>query len=222
MKKIYCVEDDFNIRELLCYTLSSTGFEAFGFECGKEFFQKLQDELPDMVLLDIMLPDMDGIEILKTLRENHKTKRIPVIMLTAKASQIDKIKGLNSGADDYMTKPFDIMELVARINSLFRRIDSDRAEVINYNEIMLDYEGRRITVLGDEVILTYKEFELMYYLLSNRGIVLSREKLMNEIWGTDFEGETRTIDVHIRTLRQKLGAAGVYIETIRNVGYKVE
>lgn len=222
MKTIYCIEDDFNIRELLCYTLSSTGFEALGFECGAEFFKQLDEKQPDMILLDIMLPDMDGIEILNRLRSDFKTKKLPVIMLTAKASQIDKIKGLNSGADDYITKPFDIMELVARINALFRRISSDKESIFVYNELMLDYEGRHITVSGAEVILTYKEFELLYYLLNNRGIVLSRERLMNEIWGTDFEGETRTIDVHIRTLRQKLGVAGAYIETVRNVGYKVE
>ncbi len=222
MKKIFCVEDDFNIRELVTYTLSSMGFEVKGFENGSDFFTAIDFEKADMVILDIMLPDMDGLEILKKLREDVNTNKIPLIMLTAKTSQMDKIKGLNMGADDYITKPFDIMELVARVNALFRRTESNNIKFINYKQITLDYAGRHVSVNGETVILTFKEFEMLYCLLVNKGKVLTREQLMNDVWGVDFEGETRTVDVHIRTLRQKLGEAGGNIETIRNVGYKVK
>ncbi len=220
MKKIYCVEDDLNIRELITYTLSSLGFEVQGFGLGRDFFAALAEEMPDLVLLDIMLPDCDGITILGKLRSSNLTTDIPVILLTAKSSQIDKIKGLDSGADDYITKPFDIMELVSRINAVLRRYGG-KESALTYKELSMDLSARKVTARGTEIILTYKEFEILKFLISNKGIVISRDTLMNRVWGTDFEGETRTVDVHIRTLRQKLGVFGDYIETVRNVGYKI-
>ena len=205
MKTIYCVEDDENIRELIEYTLGSMGFEVCGFGSAAAFYDALSKKTPSLVLLDIMLPDSDGMQILSHIRATPAVKKLPVIMLTAKAGRIDKIKGLDSGADDYITKPFDVLELVSRINALLRRCEQTDDNILTYNEIPL----------------TYKEFELLRQLLINNGIVLTRDRLMNDVWGTDFEGETRTVDVHIRTLRQKLGKYGDYIETVRNVGYKV-
>lgn len=220
MQKIYCVEDDQNIRELLIYALTSSGFEAKGFECSSLFFEELKKEKPNLILLDIMLPDKDGIEILRELRMNFGTEKIPVIMLTAKTSEIDKVKGLDLGADDYITKPFGILELISRIKAVLRRTDIP-SDILSYNDIQVDALSRKVTVGANEISLTYKEFELLFYLLKNKGIVLSREKLMNEVWGFDFEGESRTVDMHIKTLRQKLGESGSIIETVRNVGYKV-
>ncbi len=220
MKKIYCVEDDLNIRELITYTLSSLGFEVQGFGLGRDFFAAIAEETPDLVLLDIMLPDCDGITILGKLRSSNLTTDIPVILLTAKSSQIDKIKGLDSGADDYITKPFDIMELVSRINAVLRRYGGKESNLI-YRGLSMDLGARKVTVEEQEISLTYKEFEILKLLILNKGIVLSRDTLMNRVWGTDFGGETRTVDVHMRTLRQKLGALGEYIETVRNVGYKI-
>lgn len=221
MKKIFCVEDDINIRELVEYTLTQTGFSVSGFENAREFFDAVQEALPDLVLLDIMLPDKDGMEILKELRKNPVTCNLPIILLTAKSSQIDKIKGLDSGADDYMTKPFDIMELISRINALLRRLSPGTNDILTFREITLSLAKRTVTAGGSSVSLTYKEFEILRMLIENQGAVLTRDMLMNKVWGTDFEGETRTVDVHIRTLRQKLGDAGSYIETVRNVGYKI-
>ena len=222
MKNIFCVEDDENIRELIEYTLTSMGYDVKGFGCGKDFFEAVEESLPDLVLLDIMLPDKDGLQILSELRSNAATKRLPVIMLTAKTSQLDKIKGLDSGADDYITKPFDIMELTARVKALLRRCgDATPRELTAYKEISLDTSSRKVYAGEEEVSLTYKEFELLKLLMENRGTVISRGKIMSIVWETDFEGETRTVDVHIRTLRQKLGAFGDYIETVRNVGYKI-
>ena len=225
MTKVFCVEDDTNIRELIEYTLKASSFLPRGFEDARHFFEALSDERPNLILLDIMLPDMDGMEILAELKKNADTSDIPVIMLTAKGGRFDKIKGLDSGADDYITKPFDVLELISRINAVLRRsnnIDRAKPSNITYENISINVESRTVNVSGESVILTYKEFELLYHLISNRGIVLTRDRLMNEIWGTDFEGETRTVDVHIRTLRQKLGEAGECIVTVRNVGYKVE
>ena len=225
MTKVFCVEDDTNIRELLEYTLKSSGFEAFGFEDARHFFETLTDDLPDIILLDIMLPDMDGMQILSELKKKNTTSDIPIIMLTAKSGRLDKIKGLDCGADDYITKPFDLLELVSRINAVLRRTkhtEKSKDSIITYKDIVLNTGSRTVKVAEDIVILTYKEFELLCLLIANSGIVLNRERLMSEIWGTDFEGETRTLDVHIRTLRQKLGHAGEYIITVRNVGYKVE
>lgn len=217
---IYCVEDDINIRELIEYTLVQSGFEFCGFENSTEFYEKLSHKKPDLILLDIMLPDKDGMTILKELRASRVTKSLPIIMLTAKSGQMDKIKGLDSGADDYITKPFDILELISRIKALLRRTEK-KESVLEYKNIFIDCEKRIITVDSVPVTLTYKEFELLCLLIRNNGIVMDRERIMNEIWGVDFEGETRTVDVHIRTLRQKLGDAGNCIETIRNVGYRI-
>jgi len=225
MSKVYCVEDDIDIRELIEYTLSTTGFEVEAFENAMLFSKRIKEELPDIVLLDIMLPDKDGMEILKEIRADLKTSELPVILLTAKSGQLDKIKGLDGGADDYITKPFDILELVSRINAVLRRtgkvIQQEQSE-LNYKGLVINTNSRKVTAEGKEFILTYKEFELLYYLVSNRGLVLSRDKIMNEVWGVEFEGETRTVDVHIRTLRHKLGEFGSFIETVRNVGYKAD
>lgn len=221
MSKIFYVEDDTNIRELVEYTLNSSGFTVQGFELAESFFEKLKTEKPDLILLDIMLPDKDGVSILKELRNSSDFHSIPVIMLTAKSGQLDKIKGLDEGADDYITKPFDIIELISRIKAVLRRTKPDE-ENICYKEITLNKKRHLLLFDGQEISLTYKEFELLYHLLINRGIVLGRDKLMNLVWGTDFEGETRTVDVHIRTLRQKLGNGGEYIKTVRNVGYKID
>lgn len=221
MSKIFCVEDDANIRELVLYTLNATGFEAKGFESGTELFERIKEELPDLVLLDIMLPGMDGMEILEILKKDYND--LPVIMVTAKSDQIDKIKGLDNGADDYIAKPFDIMELVSRVKAVLRRAYKEKnTNILTYKSLQLNHDSRRVTVSGEDVNLTFKEYELLHMLLVNKGMVLSRDKLMNEVWGTDFEGETRTVDVHVRTLRQKLGLAGEYIETVRNVGYKID
>ena len=225
MVKVFCVEDDTNIWELLEYTLSASGFEPYGFEDASHFYTALADNIPDIVLLDIMLPDTDGMTILSELKRKPATADVPVIMLTAKGGRLDKIKGLDGGADDYITKPFDVLELVSRINAVLRRVkpaQKQKNTTLSYSNIIINPDSRRVTVSGEEVVLTYKEFELLHMLIENNGIVLTRDRLMNEIWGTDFEGETRTVDVHIRTLRQKLGSAGDIIVTVRNVGYKVD
>lgn len=224
MAVIYCVEDDDNIRELVLYALRNTNYIAEGFEGGKEFFVKLEEKLPDLVILDIMLPEEDGLSILKKLRDNTKTKTLPIMMLTAKSSEYDKVKGLDLGADDYIVKPFGVMELISRVRALLRRSDFSKItsnDIVSLGKIFLDNERRLVTVDNEPVSLTYKEFELLYYLLQNKNIVLTRDKIMNEVWGFDFEGESRTVDVHIATLRQKLGKSGTAIKTIRNVGYKI-
>lgn len=218
MPLIYIIEDDEDIRELVLYALKSNGFEAKGFESGRDLFQ---NPLPDLILLDIMLPGEDGYTILNKLKQNSRTKDIPVIMLTAKTSELDKVKSLDAGADDYVEKPFGIMELISRIKAVLRRSKKNESRVESFKDIVVDYDRYLVTVKEKEVKLTHKEFELLYYLVKNQGLVLSREKIMNEVWGFEFEGETRTIDVHIRTLRLKLGDAGKYIHTIRNVGYKL-
>jgi len=218
MPLIYIIEDDEDIRELVLYALKSNGFEAKGFESGRGLFQ---NPLPDLILLDIMLPGDDGYTILNKLKQNSRTKDIPVIMLTAKTSELDKVKSLDAGADDYVEKPFGIMELISRIKAVLRRSKKNESRVESFKDIVVDYDRYLVTVKEKEVKLTHKEFELLYYLVKNQGLVLSREKIMNEVWGFEFEGETRTIDVHIRTLRLKLGDAGKYIHTIRNVGYKL-
>ena len=222
---IFCVEDEANIRELVVYTLETTGFEARGFEEGTSFFEALAEELPELILLDIMLPGEDGMEILKKLKTSGRTKDIPVIMVTAKGAEYDKVMGLDAGADDYVTKPFGMMELVSRVRVLLRRTAAAPEKVRKFYQIGLvsvDVEKHEVLVDGNPVTLTYKEFELLCYLMENEGIVLSRDRLLSQIWGYDFDGETRTVDVHIRTLRQKLGIGGSIIETIRGVGYKAD
>ena len=224
MDRIFCVEDDQNIRELIEYTLSSSGFTVEGFENGSLFFDRIKDELPDLVLLDIMLPDMDGMEILKRIREDERTKHLFVILITAKSERMDKIRGLDLGADDYITKPFDVLELISRVKAILRRAENrakSTSRILECGAVMLDTDKYTVTVEGSEVSLTHKEFELLKMLIEANGNAVTREKIISDIWETDFEAESRTLDVHIRTLRQKLGDAGSYIETVRNVGYKI-
>lgn len=220
---IYLVEDDDSIRELVLYTLHTTGFEAEGFRNAADFWQALEKELPQLVLLDIMLPDEDGLHILKRLRAGAETADLPVMMLTAKSSEYDRVVGLDSGADDYMPKPFGMMELVSRVRALLRRAAKPAVEdkLFTAGSLAVDVKRRAVTVDGEPVILTYKEFELLCYLLENRGVVLSRDQILTKIWDYNYSGETRTVDVHIRTLRQKLGDAGALIETVRGVGYRL-
>lgn len=220
---IYLVEDDDSIRELVLYTLHTTGFEAEGFRNAADFWQTLEKEMPQLVLLDIMLPDEDGLHILKRLRAGAETADLPVMMLTAKSSEYDRVVGLDSGADDYMPKPFGMMELVSRVRALLRRAAKPAAEdkLFTAGSLAVDVKRRAVTVDGEPVILTYKEFELLCYLLENRGVVLSRDQILTKIWDYNYSGETRTVDVHIRTLRQKLGDAGALIETVRGVGYRL-
>lgn len=221
MTKIFCVEDDKSIRDLIIYALSNEGFEVEGFENFSTMKKGLEKSKPDLFLLDIMLPGEDGLYILNWLRHNSY-KDTPVIMLTAKDHEIDKVKGLDMGADDYITKPFSVLELCARVRAILRRIPQENAAILEINGIRLDKIARKVFIDDDEIELTYKEFELLAYLIQNKGIVLSRDKIMEEIWGFDFEGESRTVDVHIAFLRQKLGSYGGLIKTIRNVGYKME
>ena len=219
---IYCVEDDDNIRELVIYTLETTGLKARGFAEGSAFMETLAFDTPELILLDIMLPGDDGLELLKKLKSSPKTKGIPVIMVTAKGTEYDKVVGLDSGADDYVTKPFGMMELVSRIKAVLRRSGKveDRIDM-ELAGVRMDIRKHEVTVDGKQVALTLKEFELLEKLMRNQGIVLTRDQLLTEIWGYDFDGETRTVDVHIRTLRQKLGEKGEIIQTVRGVGYRV-
>lgn len=218
---IYYTEDDDNIRELVIYALKSSGFQAVGFENAKDFFKGMRSVLPDLILLDVMLPDEDGIEILKKLKRDADYKKIPVIMLTAKFAEYDKVVGLDMGADDYVTKPFGVMELVSRIKAVLRRSkEQEKEDVIEVEDIRLDRRQHTVTVAGKPVELTHKEFELLDYFMCNKGIVLTREKMLDTVWNMDFEGESRTVDVHIGLLRQKLGESGQLIVTVRGVGYK--
>ncbi|MDR2938796.1 MAG: response regulator transcription factor [Clostridiales bacterium] len=223
MAKIFIIEDDENIRGLVVYALKSNGFEAFGFENGSGFFTELRKQTPDLILLDIMLPGEDGISILKKLKLNDNTQKTPVIMLTAKTSEYDKVTGLDLGADDYITKPFSVLELLSRVKAVLRR--SPKIPVICgaivLEGIIMDIDKHTVRVDGEAVTLTYKEFELLKYLMQNKGIVLSRDKIMERIWDFEFSGGSRTVDVHIKTLRQKLGSCGNLIETVRGIGYKV-
>ncbi len=219
---VYIVEDDSNIRELEEYALRNSGFLVKGYVSGTELFEALEDVLPRCIILDIMLPGESGLEILKTLRKNENTKHLPIIMVTAKTTELDKVKGLDMGADDYIAKPFGIMELVSRVKALLRRSEPQKEQTIyQFNNIILDDEKHMVKEDDQTIDLTFKEYELLKYLLSNVDIVLSREKLMNKVWGFDYEGESRTVDMHIKTLRKKLGDAGDIIKTVRNVGYKI-
>ncbi len=222
MKKIFIVEDDLNIRELVIYALKNSGFDAQGFPDASPFYKGLEKALPDLIILDIMLEGEDGFAILQTLKSRAETKPIPVIMLTAKTGEMDKVKGLDLGADDYITKPFGVLEMISRVKACLRRVDKETETVmLAVGEIQMDLEKRLVEVSGKPIQLTYKEFELLAYFLANPGIVLSRDQLMNKVWSYDYSGETRTVDVHIRTLRQKLGRARSQIVTVRNVGYKL-
>lgn len=217
---IYLVEDDESIRELVIYTLQTTGLTAKGFPCAKDFWNAMKQEYPSLVLLDIMLPDEDGLSILKKLRDAGPTKRLPVIMLTAKGTEYDKVVGLDGGADDYVAKPFGMMELLSRIRALLRRTETENG-TLRCGILEVDPGQHIVRVRGQETILTQKEFEVLCLLLRNPGQVLSREQLIENVWGYAFTGESRTVDVHVRTLRQKLGEAGAYIETVRGYGYKI-
>lgn len=219
---IYLVEDDANIRELVVYTLNSTGFEAHGFERPSEFYKAMEHTLPRLILLDIMLPEEDGLSILAKLKGAKSTQNIPVIMLTAKGTELDKVKGFETGADDYIAKPFGMMELVARIKARLRNAPTG-AKMLEYavKNLYVCPEKHIVKVDGNNVQLTLKEFEMLCMLLQNRQVVLSRDQILNSIWGYSFDGESRTVDVHIRTLRQKLGSAGDIIETVRGIGYKI-
>ena len=223
MSEIFIVEDDTNIREIERYALTNSGYQVEEFGSGAELFMRLQEQIPSLILLDIMLPNEDGMDILKKIRANKETADIPVSMVTAKSSELDKVKGVDSGADDYMTKPFGIMELISRVKALLRRTSKVQDDaVLEYKSIVIDNDKRSVIADGNPCELTYKEYELLKYLLINKGIVLSRDKIMNQVGGFDYEGETRTVDMHIKTLRQKLGEPGSMIKTIRNVGYMVE
>ena len=217
---IYLLEDDDSIRDLVIYTLQSQGMEAKGFPRPSAFWEAMAEHTPSLVLLDIMLPEEDGISVLKQLRSSARTCRLPVIMLTAKGTEDDKVLGLDAGADDYLTKPFGMMELLSRIRALLRRTERE-VNIYRCGVLTVDQTRHTVTVNGREVVLTQKEFEVLCLLLKNRGQVLSRERLIEDVWGYAFTGESRTVDVHVRTLRQKLGEAGAYIETVRGYGYKI-
>lgn len=219
---IYIVEDDRNIQEIELFALKNSGYQATGFETAKVFYKALNEKLPELILLDIMLPDEDGLSILKRLRSRADTQKIPVILVTAKTSEIDKVKGLDGGADDYIAKPFGVMEMIARVKALLRRSGGMEESLLTCGNVTLDGEKRMVYVDGKSIELTYKEFELLKLLMKNHGIVISRDVIMERVWDSSFEGESRTIDVHVRTLRQKLGDGGALIKTIRNVGYMVD
>lgn len=224
MATIYIVEDDINIREIERYALKNSGYEVEEFECGAELLARVAEQLPSLIMLDIMLPQEDGLEILAKLRANQATAEIPIIMVTAKSGEIDKVKGLDLGADDYVTKPFGIMELISRVKALLRRTQATQQEEtqICYGDIRIDNDKHAVFLGEMPCELTFKEFELLKYLMVNKGIVLSRDKIMNQVWGFEYEGESRTVDMHIKTLRQKLGDSGACIKTVRNVGYMIE
>lgn len=221
---IFCVEDDSNIRELVVYTLETTGFKARGFEDGRSFLEALALETPELVLMDIMLPGEDGLSLLKKLKNSAKTREIPVIMVTAKGAEYDKVKGLDLGADDYVAKPFGMMELVSRIKAVLRRTlksGQETQDIMKAGDLEIDTKKHEVTAAGEVVNLTLKEYELLKRLMKNPNIVMTRDCLLEDIWGYDFDGETRTVDVHVRTLRQKLGTCGERIETVRGVGYRM-
>ena len=220
---IWCVDDDNTIRDIEVYTLTQTGFEAKGFADGISMLEALKTEKPELIVLDIMLPGKDGVEVLKEIRSNPETRKIPVIMATAKGTEMDKIQGLDTGADDYLVKPFGVMEMVSRIKAVLRRCEPDeKEETLTIGEITLSDKEHLVTVNGEKVVLTFKEFEILKLFMSNPGIVFSRDKLLSEVWGVDYLGESRTVDMHIKTLRQKLGDGGALIETVIGVGYKME
>lgn len=220
MTLIYVVEDDRSIQEIETFALSSSGYRAEGFDNATKFYEAMKRELPSLILLDIMLPDEDGLTIVRKLRQEKETQNIPVIMVTAKTGELDKVKGLDSGADDYMTKPFGVMELISRVKAVLRRTKVEPKEsVMRIGDVVLD-KNRHMVSVNDKICeLTYKEYELLKLLMSNAGVVVSRQEILDKVWGTDFVGESRTLDMHIKTLRQKLREEGSLIKTVRNVGY---
>ena len=221
--KIWCVEDDASIRDIEIYTLNSTGFEARGFENGEDFFAALAQETPDLVILDVMLPGMDGVSILRKMKDSAATRQLPVIMATARGMEYDKIQSLDLGADDYLVKPFGMMEMVSRVRAVLRRCAPlGEGSVLRAGNLIVSLDERTVTANGSRVNLTYKEFELLKLFLSHPKMVFTRDQLLSNVWNIDYAGETRTVDVHIQTLRQKLGDCGRMIETVRNVGYRLE
>ncbi len=224
---IFIVEDDENIREMESYALKNSGYDVRGFAEGVSLMAALEESLPRLILLDIMLPGDDGLTLLRKLRSIDRTKKIPIMMVTAKTTELDKVRGLDMGADDYLAKPFGIMELVSRVKALLRRTENvdtketSKRSVYEFDGITMDDSSRRVTACGEDIDLTYKEYELLKYLLLNINIVMSRDRLLSEVWGYDYEGESRTVDMHIKTLRQKLGECGGTIKTVRSVGYKL-
>lgn len=220
---IWCVDDDSTIRDIEVYTLEQTGFEARGFADGISMLEALKTEKPDLIVLDIMLPGKDGVDVLKEIRNKPGTRKIPVIMATAKGTEMDKIQGLDLGADDYLVKPFGVMEMVSRIKAVLRRCESDKKdEILSIGDITLNDKEHIVTVKGEKTALTFKEFEILKLFMTNPGIVFSRDKLLSEVWGVDYLGESRTVDMHIKNLRQKLGEEGSRIETVIGVGYRME
>lgn len=223
MSLIYVVEDDSNIREIEAFALKNSGYTVVESQCGKDFYKRLGERIPNLIVLDIMLPDDDGLNIVRKLRSNPETKRIPVILVTAKTSEIDMVKGLDVGADDYITKPFGIMELIARVKAILRRSEEkDEDKLITFEDIFIDGDKHMVYIKDEPVELTFKEFELLKLLINNAGIVLTRDVIMERVWDTDFEGESRTLDMHIKNLRQKIKDSNVTIKTVRNVGYLIE
>ncbi|MFA9423277.1 MAG: response regulator transcription factor [Sedimentibacter sp.] len=226
MKLVYCIEDDSGIRELITLALSTADFNVVGFEEAEGFYTEIKNTIPDLIILDLMLPKKDGMTILKELKNQSIYKDIPVIILTAKSMELDKVKGLESGADDFITKPFGVLELLARVKAVLRRSGKKVPEdnIIEHEGLVLEYNKRTLSYYKNPISLTYKEFELLHYLMLNKGLVLSRDRILQEIWGYDYEGETRTVDMHIKTIRQKLDLAGCpsFISTVRSAGYKLE
>jgi two-component system alkaline phosphatase synthesis response regulator PhoP len=222
MALIYIIEDDDSIREIEEYALMNAGHKVLGFTCAKDFYKKLEDVVPDLCLVDIMLPDENGNEIVRKLRKNTETAKLPVIMATAKTSELDLVKGIEDGADDYIKKPFSVMELISRVKALLRRTLTEEVKELKLDGLTINNEKHEVSVNGNLIELTYKEYELLSLFILNKGIVLNRDTIMDRVWGTDYEGESRTIDMHVKTLRQKLGDYGSRIKTVRNVGYVIE
>ncbi len=222
MALIYIIEDDDNIREIEEFALMNAGHKAIGFSCARDFYKKLEDVIPDLCLVDIMLPDENGNDIVRKLRRNSDTKHLPVIMVTAKTTELDLVKGIDAGADDYIKKPFSVMELISRVKAILRRTQVQEIKELTLDGLVINNEKHKVSLDGQVLELTYKEYELLSLFVLNKGIVLNRDTIMDQVWGTDYEGETRTIDMHVKTLRQKLGNYGNRIKTIRNVGYVIE
>ncbi len=222
MALIYIIEDDDSIREIEEFALQNSGHKVLGFTCAKDFYKKLNEVIPDLCLVDIMLPDENGNEIVRKLRNNSDTKKLPVIMVTAKTTELDLVKGIEDGADDYIKKPFSVMELISRVKALLRRTLTEEVKELKLDELAINNEKHEVSIDGQIIELTYKEYELLSLFIMNKGIVLTRDTIMDQVWGTDYEGESRTIDMHVKTLRQKLGEYGSRIKTIRNVGYVIE
>lgn len=222
MALIYIIEDDDSIREIEEFALMNAGHKVLGFNCAKDFYKKMEEVLPDLCLVDIMLPDENGNEIVRRLRKNSETKKLPIIMVTAKTTELDLVKGIEDGADDYIKKPFSVMELITRVKALLRRTTFDDVKELKLDELVVNNEKHEVSIGGKLIELTYKEYELLSLFIVNKGIVLNRDTIMDQVWGMDYEGESRTIDMHVKTLRQKLGEYGSRIKTVRNVGYVIE